>query len=236
MKSKRILIVDDEVDLCQILKFNLDQDGFEAHVAYSGEEAIEKDLSYFDIFLFDVMMDGINGFELLQHLRLNLNLSNPVVFITALTNEESILEGFQIGADDYIKKPFSVKEVVARINVVYNRSILKINNNNKQLGLKIDDMKKQIIVNNQPIVFTKTEYDLFILLFNHPGKVYSRDEILKIVWTDEQYVLGRTVDVNVTRIRKKLGSWGKCIMTRSGYGYYFNEKAVQDLSTELKVV
>lgn len=236
MVNKRILIVDDEVDLCEILKFNLQQDGFNVQVANSGEEALEKDLSGFDIFLFDVMMDGINGFELLQHLRLNLNITKPVIFVTALTNEESVLEGFSIGAEDYIKKPFSVKELVARVNVVLNRFMQNQVIQQNHIGINIDNMKKQILLNNIPIDFTRTEYDLFVLLHKQPGKVYSRDEILRTVWTDEQYVSGRTVDVNITRIRKKMGEHGMCIVTRSGYGYYFDDKKVVQLNAELKTV
>lgn len=234
--SKRILIVDDEVDLCEILKFNLKANGFTVQVANSGEEALETNLREFDVFLFDVMMDGINGFELLQHLRLNLNIKKPVIFVTALTSEDNVLEGFSIGAEDYIKKPFSVKELVARVNAVLNRSLTINGNINPSKSIIIDDMKKQILLNGKPVDFTKTEYDLFILLYQQPGKVYSRDEILRAVWMNEQYVSGRTVDVNITRIRKKMGAHGVCIVTRSGYGYYFDDKKVVQLDAKLKAV
>lgn len=238
MHSKKILIVDDEKDLCEILKFNLQLDRFVVDVANSGEEALEKDLSVYDVFLFDVMMDGINGFELLQHLRLNLNITKPAIFITALTSEDNVLKGFGFGAEDYIKKPFSVKEVVARINAVVKRSQMQQNNAGlpASLAIKIDEMKKQILIDNNPVEFTRTEFDLFKLLYTRPGKVYSRDEILRLVWDGEHYVTGRTVDVNITRIRKKLGRHGICIVTRSGYGYYFDNKKALELNAELKAV
>lgn len=236
MQAKHILIVDDEVDLCEILKFNLQVNGYKVEIAHSGEEALEKDLSEFDVFLFDVMMDGINGFELMNHLRINLNIHKPVLFITALTSEENVLKGFDIGAEDYIKKPFSVKEVIARVNAVLNRSNQLHEPNSTATGIKIDEMRKQILLNDKPIDFTKTEFDLFKLLYNQPGKVYSREEILRHVWTNEHYVSGRTVDVNITRIRKKMGKHGICIVTRSGYGYFYDDKKIIELNARLKAV
>lgn len=234
--NNRILIVDDEIDLCQILKFNLESAGYEADIANSGEEALSKDLSKYHLFVFDVMMDGISGFDLLKILRLDKNIKTPVVFITALTEEDKVLEGFSLGADDYIRKPFSPKEVVARINVVIERSYRTLDDDKNNSGLIIDNMKKRIILNSTPIDFTRTEYEIFCLLYEEPGKVYSRDEILKIVWTDQQYVLDRTVDVNITRIRKKLGDLGGCIVTRSGYGYYFDVKKIDPQNMQLEAV
>ena len=232
----KILIVDDEIDLCQILKFNFESAGYEAETVNSGEEALTKNLSDYHLFLFDVMMDGINGFELLQTLRLEKKITKPVVFITALTSEDKVLEGFSLGADDFIRKPFSPKEVVARVNVIKERFYRNFEQENSNSGLIIDNMKKRIILDNTPIDFTRTEYDIFCLLYNEPGKVYSRDKILKIVWDDEQYVLDRTVDVNITRIRKKMGDLGTCIVTRSGYGYYFDLKKISAKKLQLKAV
>lgn len=235
MQKHKILIVDDEVDLCEILQFNFEQNGFVADKAYSGEEALKKNLESYSLFLLDVMMDGISGFELLQYFRLKRKLATPVIFITALGNEENVLKGFKIGASDYIKKPFSVKEVIARTNAVLERINLPKTNHSNNTFITIDAMKKQIFIDDTPVDFTKTEYDIFSLLYNKPGKVYSREEILNTVWADE-YVLGRTVDVNITRIRKKLKEKGVCIATRSGYGYYFDEKKTAELSIELKVI
>lgn len=227
MQKNKILIVDDEADLCQILQFNFEQNGFVADTTNSGEDALKKDLESYNIFLFDIMMEGINGFELLKHIRQKRKLTTPIIFITALTNEDSVLQGFNIGADDYIKKPFSVKEVVARTNAVLKRSGNWTADNKKYGTIKIDSTKKLIVINNEPINFTKTEYDIFTLLYNNPEKVYSRKEILKQIWINE-YVSGRTIDVNITRIRKKLNKIGDCIATRSGYGYYFNPNIVAD--------
>lgn len=230
MQKHKILIVDDEVDLCEILQFNFEQNGFVADKAYSGEEALTKNLESYHLFLLDVMMEGLNGFELLQYFRLKRKLTTPVIFITALGNEENVLKGFKIGASDYIKKPFSIKEVIARANAILERA----NRSENNTFITIDAMKKQILINNVPVDFTKTEYDIFSLLYNTPGKVYSRQEILDTVWAND-YVLGRTVDVNITRIRKKLKEKGVCIATRSGYGYYFDEKKTTELSIQLKV-
>lgn len=234
---KKILIVDDEADLREILKFNLECNGFITDVAESAEEALEMSLESYDLFILDVMMDGMSGFDLLKMMRLNMDITVPVIFITALGSEANVLEGFKIGADDYVRKPFSVKEVVARVKAILERSFVnKLSLIESSKGINFDSMKKRVFVNNSPIDFTRTEYDIFELLYTNPGKVHSREEILKLIWADEQYVLGRTVDVNITRIRKKLGDWGQCIVTRSGYGYYFDDKKIEEISTQLKAV
>ncbi len=236
MQNKRILVVDDEIDLCEILKFNLESNGFEVKYVNSGEDALKENLDTYDLFIFDVMMYGINGFDLLKLIRLQKKIITPVVFISALTDEESIVNGLQIGADDYIKKPFMIKEVIARVNKILERSNKNLNTPNSNYKLTLDTMKKRVLIDNLPIDLTRKEYDLFTLLYNNPGKVYSRDEILDIIWSHEQFVLGRTVDVNVTRLRKKLGIWGGCIVTRSGYGYCFDDKGIEILQTQLKAV
>jgi DNA-binding response OmpR family regulator len=224
MNKKRILIVDDEYDLCHILKHNLQSNGFIADVTYSAEDALKKELSDYDLFLLDVMMEGVSGFELLKIIRNEKKLDTPVVFITAMTSEEHLLEGFSHGADDYIKKPFSVSEVVVRVHAVLKRAGLK--KEEAEYGLNLDNNRKRVFLDKEPVDLTKTEYDILDLLLKQPGKVYSRDEILNKIWTDQHYVLGRTVDVNITRIRKKLGTHGKCIVTRSGYGYYFDDRKI----------
>lgn len=224
MEKKRILIVDDEYDLCHILKHNLESNGFIADVTYSAEEVLKKDLDGYDLFLLDVMMEGLSGFDLIKILRKEKNINTPVVFVTALNSEEHLLEGFNSGADDYIKKPFSVNEVVVRINAVLMRA--SQNNEDQPAGLNIDNHRKRVFLDKEPIDLTKTEYDILNLLLKQPGKVYSREEILSKIWTDQHFVMGRTVDVNITRIRKKLGEHGKCIVTRSGYGYYFDNRKI----------
>ncbi len=236
MQKMRILVVDDEIDLCEILKFNLELNGFKVNYVNSGEKALKEDLNLYDLFIFDVMMYGFNGFDLLKVIRLQKKIITPVIFITALSDEESIINGLQIGADDYIKKPFMIKKVIARINKILERSNKKLNTSSFNFELILDTMKKRVLIENLPIDLTRKEYDLFTLLYNKPGKVYSRTEILNIIWGDEQFVLGRTIDVNVTRLRKKLGKWGACIVTRSGYGYYFDDRKIETLKTQLKAV
>lgn len=226
MQDYKILVVDDEEDLCQILKYNLESAGYHIEVANSGEEALTLDLQKFDLFLLDVMMKNVSGFDLIRILRNEKNIKAPVVFITAMGAEEDLTKGFDCGADDYIIKPFSVKEVELRIKAVLSRYQFSLNEIKNTKGLGLDSKRKRVFVDKEPVELTRTEYDIFTMLFSEPGKVYSRTEILNSIWTDQQYVLGRTVDVNITRIRKKLGMWGKCIVTRSGYGYYFDNRRV----------
>lgn len=228
MIKNRILVVDDEEDLCQILQFNLQKEGYEVNITFSAEEALTANLSTYNLILLDVMMQEMSGFEMLEKIRNELGLKTPVIFITALSSEKNLLDGFELGADDYIKKPFSINEVIVRVNAVIERYKMAefYEKYPSGDGLNLDTIKKRVFVDQEPIDFTRTEYDIFTLLFNQPGKVYSREEILNIIWKDQQYVMGRTVDVNITRIRKKLGDWGKCIVTRSGYGYYFDKRKV----------
>jgi DNA-binding response OmpR family regulator len=227
MNQIKILVVDDEPDLCNILKFNLEAKGYNVDVAYSAEEGLNKDLDSYSLVLLDVMMNEISGCEMLSIIRNERNCRTPVIFITAMNTESDVLQGFKMGADDYIKKPFSINEVLVRVNAVISRSKVSKYKMEYNKGLNLDSSRKRIFIDKSPVDFTKTEYDIFTLLYTQPGKVYSRDEILKRIWSDQEYVLGRTVDVNITRIRKKLGNWGKCIATRSGYGYYFDDRKTQ---------
>ncbi len=226
MAESKILVVDDEQDLCYILKYNLEIKGYDVNVSYSAEEALELDLNRYDLILLDVMMGEISGFEMLAVMRNKMNIKTPVIFITAMSTEQNMVDGFKIGADDYIKKPFSINEVLVRVNAVITRSKISRYKMEYTKGLNLDSSHKRIFIDKKPIDFTRTEYDIFTLLYTQPGKVYSRDEILKRIWTDQEFIMGRTVDVNITRIRKKLGDWGKCIATRSGYGYYFDERKI----------
>jgi two-component system, OmpR family, alkaline phosphatase synthesis response regulator PhoP len=224
--SKKILIVDDEQDICQIIKYNLEDHGYQVDVANSSEEALQLELSGYNLFLLDIMMEGKSGYELLKIIRNDFRLNTPVIFITAMASDDDIEEGFHLGASDYIRKPFSVREVMLRVKSVLERQVVTEDKN--QIGPlpKIDNYTKMVYVGNQPVEFTRTEYDIFKLLYHQPGKVYSREEILNLIWPDKNGILGRTVDVNITRIRKKMGKFGNCIRTRSGYGYYFDYKKV----------
>ncbi len=223
-----ILIVDDEEDLCEILKFNLDREGFRTVTANSAEEALLKGISDFDLILLDVMMDGMSGFRFASLLRKNESTASvPIIFLTAKDSEDDKLKGFEIGADDYISKPFSVREVISRVRAVLRRSRptagRSVPTEDRNGGLVLDMDRKICKVDGTQIDLTRTELEILNLLSSHPSVVYSREDILSRVWPDEVVVLGRTVDVNITRLRKKLGRFGPRIVTRHGYGYCFEK-------------
>lgn len=224
---KKILIVDDEADICDILKYNLDKAGFQSSVAHSAEEAVLAGISGYDLVLLDVMMEGLSGFRLAEIMKNNPETARiPIIFVTALDNEDDTVKGLGLGADDYISKPFSVREVVSRVQAVLRRSSESHNGCVNQLAYKtlvLDDDRKAVTIDGDAVDLTRIEYGILHLLLSKPSHVYSREEILSEVWPDEVIVLGRTVDVNITRLRKKLGDYGQCIVTRHGYGYCFDE-------------
>ena len=219
----KILVVDDERDLCEILQFNLASEGFNIDVAYSGEEALSKPLEQFDLLLLDVMMGGMSGFKLADKIRKEQGLSVPIIFLTARETENDMLTGFNVGADDYMTKPFSIKELVARIRAILRRG--------KNLDVKpkviiIDTMeldlnRKSLTIDSQNILLTRKEFEILNMLISSKGKYLSRQEILDRIWSDDVIVTERNVDVNIARLRKKIGTYGNCIKGRSGYGYCF---------------
>lgn len=218
--NARILVVDDEEDICAILQFNLSKAGYDVSTANSAEEALSLDVTSFDLLLLDVMMGGMSGFELTRKLKDDpATESVPVMFITAKDTENDAVEGLDIGADDYISKPFSVREVVSRVRAILRRTAVR-----KESGLSIDDEKKVVSVDGSPVSLTRIEYDIFKLLFINKGKVFPREEILSSVWPDDVIVTDRTVDVNITRLRKKIGEYGDRIVSRHGFGYYYDER------------
>lgn len=223
MEKKRLLVVDDEQDLCEILQFNLTSAGYMTDVAYSAEEAISKGIGHYDLLVLDVMMPGLSGFELAEQLKADDQTTHiPIIFITAKDTEDDTLQGFGLGADDYVTKPFSVREVVARVNAVLKRNQL----NAKLLrydGLVVDQNSKIVTIDHHVVELTRTEFDLLALLLSHRGQVFTRLELLDRVWPDDVIVTERTVDVNITRLRKKLGDYAACILTRQGFGYFFCE-------------
>ncbi len=224
MEKKQILIVDDEQDLCEILQFNLNVAGYGTDVAFSAEEAIGKGIEQYDLLLLDVMMPGLSGFELAQRLKTDEKTTHiPIIFITAKDAEDDTLQGFGLGADDYVTKPFSVREVVARVNAVLRRNPIQREGSLKYEGLVVDTISKAVTVDNTKVEVTRTEFDLLALLLTHRGQVFSRQELLDRVWPDDVIVTERTVDVNITRLRKKLGNYASCILTRQGFGYYFGK-------------
>lgn len=226
MNDYRILVVDDEDDLCEILKFNLENEGYWVDTANSAEEALKKDLTSYDLLLLDVMMGEISGFKMANMLKKNKSTANiPIIFITAKDTENDTMTGFNLGADDYISKPFSLREVIARVKAVIRRTATdKPDDVPEQICYKtliLDITKKKVCIDDMEIALTKKEFEILFLLLQNKGRVFSREDILSKIWSDEVYVLDRTIDVNITRLRKKIGIYGKCIVTRLGYGYCF---------------
>lgn len=226
--NKKILIVDDEKDICEILEFNLSNEGFDIDCANSAEEALEKITSENSLILLDVMMGGISGYKMAEKLRKEGN-QIPIIFLTAKDTENDMLTGFSVGGDDYISKPFSIKEVVARVKAVLKRNEMqkKSENLKNDNRLHFDDISinletKEVFIGTENIVLTKTEFEILILLAQHPDKIFSREDIIDRVWKETPYITERTVDVHITRLRKKLGSRSSLISNRSGYGYRFN--------------
>lgn len=225
-KKPNILVVDDEQDLCEILKFNLETDGYTVETANSAEEALELDLSKFDLLLLDVMMGGMSGFAMAKKLKADPALADiPIVFLTARDTENDTVTGFNIGADDYISKPFSLREVSVRVRAVLRRTVQQDAPKSSILhyqGLEMNMDKKTVSIDGKEIPFTKTEFELLHLLLDQKGRVFSRQELINQIWPKDVLVLDRTVDVNITRLRKKIGRFSKCIVTRLGFGYYFD--------------
>lgn len=229
MNEYRILIVDDEEDLCEILKFNLENENYLVDTANSAEEALKMDLTVYDLLLLDVMMGEISGFKMANMLKKDKKTAGiPIIFITAKDTENDTVTGFNLGADDYISKPFSLREVIARVKAVIRRtSAEKQEKAPEKLvyqTLVIDIPQKKVSIDNEEISLTKKEFEILLLLLENKGRVFSREDILSRIWSDEVYVLDRTIDVNITRLRKKIGEYGKCIVTRLGYGYCFEQK------------
>ncbi|GAB6010210.1 response regulator transcription factor [Dysgonomonas reticulitermitis] len=220
-----ILIVDDEPDIREILQFNLQNEGYDIDLAESAEQAAKILSPKHKLILLDVMMGGISGFKFADQMRKDGN-NTPVIFLTAKNTENDMLTGFSIGGDDYIPKPFSIKEVIARVRSVLKRtarhsaevqeSIISVNT------LEINMDTKIVYIDNKPIELTKTEFNILVLLIRNAGKIFSRADILDKAWKDDGIVLERTVDVHIARLRKKVGVYGDYIINRTGYGYVFN--------------
>ena len=226
MATTRILVVDDEEDLCEILKFNLEIEGYDVDTAFSAEDALKLDISSYNLLLLDVMMGEISGFKLANMLRKNEKTAKmPIIFLTAKDTENDLLTGFNLGADDYISKPFSIRQVVARVKAVLRRTASKPLEQEPELlayeTLILDTKRIKASVNGEEVPLTKKEFEILKLLLENKGNVFSREEILSRIWRDEVYVLDRTIDVNITRLRKKIGIYGKNIVTRLGFGYCF---------------
>ena len=206
----RILVVDDEQDLCEILKFNLETDGYTVETANSAEEALQMDIKSFDLLLLDVMMGGMSGFAMAKKLKADPETKDiPVVFLTARDTENDTVTGFNLGADDYISKPFSIREVLVRIRAVLRRTAERNGEQQSNVlryqGLELNLDKKTVSIDGEDVPFTKTEFEILHLLLDEKGRVFSRQELIDRIWPKDVLVLDRTVDVNITRLRKKIG-------------------------------
>ena len=230
MAKHKILVVDDEESLCEILQFNLEVEGYEADVAYSAEQALRMHPERYSLILLDVMMGEMSGFRMAQLLKADPETARvPVIFCTAKDSEDDTVAGLNIGADDYITKPFSVREVLARVRSVLRRTAPQEGQSRARVesesirfeGLEIDLRRKVCTLDGKELQLTKKEFEILALLLSNRGVIFSREEILRRIWSDEVIVLDRTVDVNITRLRRKVGPYGEHIVTRLGYGYGF---------------
>lgn len=226
MTTERILVVDDEETLCEVLRLNLENEGYDVDIALSAEEALKLDIRQYSLILLDIMMGEISGIRFAKMLKSDVGTAGiPIIFCTARDSEDDMVKGLNLGADDYITKPYTIRNVIARVKSVLRRtSGQKIADKHNRLavdGLILDMDLKTCSVDGNEVNLTKKEFELLAFLISNKGKICSRDQILSNVWSDEVIVLDRTIDVNITRIRQKIGEYGACIITRAGFGYGF---------------
>ena len=232
MAAERILIVDDEETLCEVLQLNLENEGYDVDIAFSAEEALALDLKGYSLILLDIMMGEISGIKMAKMLKADVATAGiPIIFCTARDSEDDMIMGLNLGADDYIMKPYTIRNVVARVKSVLRRTAgtkgqtvqaekpctLEVE------GLKLDLEFKRCTVDGVEVKLARKEFELLAYLISHRGKILSREQILSKVWSDEVVVLGRTIDVNITRLRSKIGEYGSYIVTRSGFGYGYRD-------------
>ena len=233
--NAKILVIDDEEALCEILKFNLEKAGYDVDCAYSAEEALEMDLKPYQLMIVDIMMESLSGFDFAKRIRNNPETEfTPIIFCSALNGEDDTVMGLNIGADDYITKPFVISEVLARVRAVLRRvqmvskpEVAKENNYVDDVifnGLRIDRNEKLGYLNGEELNLTRTEYDILLFFLTHRNRIYSREELISKTWDSNAVVTPRTIDTNIARLRKKIGEYGNNIITRLGFGYGFKEK------------
>ena len=232
MAAERILIVDDEETLCEVLQLNLENEGYDVDIAFSAEEALALDLKGYSLILLDIMMGEISGIKMAKMLKADVATAGiPIIFCTARDSEDDMIMGLNLGADDYIMKPYTIRNVVARVKSVLRRTAgtkgqtvqTEKPNTLEVEGLKLDLEFKRCTVDGVEVKLARKEFELLAYLISHRGKILSREQILSKVWSDEVVVLGRTIDVNITRLRSKIGEYGSYIVTRSGFGYGFRD-------------
>lgn len=235
--STRILVIDDEESLCDILKYNLERAGYQVDCSYSAAEALERNLKVYSLFIVDIMMEHLSGYDFVQRLRCMPGTENiPVIFCSALDGEDDKVTGLDLGGDDYITKPFVITEVLARVRAVLRRAAATNPTQAPQpdnraefqpdvvyKGIRIDQNTKKCTIDGESVSLTRTEYDLLLFFLTHAGRIYSREQLISSVWPPDVYVTERAIDTNITRLRRKLGQYGNCIETRQGFGYGFNE-------------
>jgi len=218
-------VVEDEEDINEIIQFNLESEGYQVDSCFSAEEAFKKDLSDYSLLILDVMMGRISGFSLAQKIRKELQLDVPIIFVTARDTENDLITGFNLGADDYITKPFSVRELQARVKAVLKRNKTLIPESAPMLlnlgEIFLDLESKRLMIKNQKIELTRKEFEIICLLAKNQGRIFSREEILRRIWESDVIVTDRTVDVNMTRLRRKMDEFGGYIRNKPGFGYYF---------------
>jgi DNA-binding response OmpR family regulator len=223
-EKRKILAVDDEEPILEILSFNLEGEGYTVDTCLSAEEAMRKNLHTYDLFILDVMMGQVSGFRLAEKIRKEMDLSTPIIFLTARDTENDRITGFNLGADDYLAKPFSVRELMARVKAILRRSApSRVTMETAAGSFMVDTDNNLILSEGKPLQLTRKEYDILSLLIRNEGRIFPRHEILARVWGDDVIVTDRTVDVTIARIRKKLGDRGNMIRNKSGYGYYLGE-------------
>ena len=232
MATERILIVDDEETLCEVLKLNLENEGYDVDIAFSAEQALTYDLKSYSLILLDIMMGEIGGIKMAKMMKADVTTADvPIIFCTARDSEDDMIMGLNIGADDYIMKPYTVRNVIARVKSVLRRTAGHKGNsatsekpNMLQVeGLQLDLEFKRCIVDGEEVKLARKEFELLAYLISHRGKILSREQILSRVWSGEVVVLDRPIDVNITRMRSKIGAYGSYIVTRSGFGYGFRD-------------
>lgn len=220
----KILVVDDEMPICELMKINLELAGFSVDIANSAEEALQKHLPDYGLMVFDIMMGEISGLELVSKVRSMPDVANvPIIVCTALGDEAPLIDGFTRGADDYIKKPFSMREFVVRVKSLLRRVKPSTPSVATYKTLVLDQESKTCRIDGEEVALTKKEFDILFLFLSNPDKIFSRDEILDKIWDKNIYVVDRTIDVNINRLRKKLGDYERNIITKQGYGYGFKE-------------
>lgn len=220
----KILVVDDELSICELMKINLELAGYAVDMAHSAESALKMPLSQYSLLVFDIMMGDMSGLELVSRVRNTPEIADkPIIVCTAIEEEASLVDGFTRGADDYIKKPFSMREFVLRVQSLLKRSHVVPASIVQYKGLILRHDSRTCTINGEEVSLTKKEYDLLYLFLTNRGKVFSREEILDRIWDKNIYVVDRTIDVNINRLRKKLGEYESKITTKQGYGYGFKE-------------